>query len=143
MNEKRRAFIAHPRQISDADLTVFVERVRCALEAANAAGREIEIVTGRDSAEGFKAKSKGPFNWSGWIDHVCSTLSPFDTTPRFHYFIAGPDRVIGRATAQLLVKAHNLGRKIFALNDAGQLVSVRSITTIDAESWKDGWRVEV
>ncbi len=140
----RYVFLCHSKSIPDAELEDFLEQVRRAFQGrtlANGSPLEIEITTGRESAEAWIAERRGQaFNWGLWIAHVTGVTTPFGGEPRYHYYVVGPERVIGRATADLLRKALAAHRRVFCL-DEGKLVAVRSIATNDDKDWKRGFCV--
>jgi hypothetical protein len=143
----RRVLICNPRSVSDADLEAFVEWTKAAF-----AGRKLkdgsaivfEFQTARDEAiEIQKEKPNLPFNWQHWVLHASGTVTPFSKEPRFHYYVVGPEHVMGRATAELVVRAHNAGRQVFARSSAGELVPVKGVKILDEENWKQLAEVEV
>lgn len=140
----RHVFVAHPKGISDAELEDFLLRCHKAFhgrKGADGSDLKVTFTTGRESAEAWIAERRGQaFNWRLWIAHVTGVTTPFGGEPRFHYFVVGPERVIGRATADLLRKALSVGRRVFRL-DGETLIAVQSILTNDDKDWKKGWIV--
>lgn len=140
----RRLFVAHPKSIPDDELDDFVNAIKRAFAGrtlTDGSTIELEITTGRMSAEAWIRDHKGlPFNWGGWQDHVTGTTATFGGEPRYHYFIVGPWRVIGKATAGLVQLASARKRKLMFLEE-GKLLAVNGVEKSGSDSWKSGWRL--
>lgn len=137
---RRRVLVCHPKSIADNDLAAFVLDVQSAFDGLTLRGGVhplIEIYTARDEATAMQVgRERLPFNWTAYVAHVTGIVGD-PPEPRFHYYVVGPERTIGKATAQLLIKAKNAGRQIFALDDHAKLATVRNVRETGGE---DNWK---
>jgi len=140
----RRVYVAHMKSLTDADLAEFVDRIRTAFagrKLKDGSPLEVEITTGRQSAKAWEDAHHGlPFNWGAWTEHVVGTTAPFNGEPRFHYFVAGPSKVVGRATHGLLKAALLKGRQVLYLDpETAKFQSVGAVVQMSENNWKAGW----
>lgn len=143
----RRIYVAHPKSIPDAELADYVEKVTRAFTGQTLKDGSLltpEIVSGRDSFLAYQAERRGlPANWSAWLDYILGTTQPFGGEPRFHYYVVGPTRAVGKVTADIVKKALARNRQVLHVNEEGVLQKVTALFPANEGNWKAGWYIGV
>lgn len=129
-----RIFLAHPKDYAD------LESLRRSLDDVLRArgATDYNIITGSEDFEKSFARYGG---WDGWTTSVSKGTEYHDgqIAPRFNAFVVGPDRTVGKATANIIRGAISMGKPVWFFN--GTLLStVRGVACISG-NFKDGWEV--
>jgi hypothetical protein len=138
-----RAFLAHPKNIEDADIerlklmaTVLLE---AAIRAANGK-RTPEIITGRDD---FNARALDAGGWEPWCDSVGKGTGWREGTlqPLFDLIIVTPRATFGKATAHLVHAALAVKKPVFVMVDEEEpsLAQVFHVYTNDSRDFQNGF----
>ena len=75
--------------------------------------------------------------WNGWIEDVAAGRE-LSGRPRFDAYIA-PYATVGRATAQIIERALQLGKPVLHVPRNGETLRVTGVECTDFDSWKAGW----
>ncbi len=131
---KCRAFLAHKRATNDKRIDQMVAGATLLLRDQGA--DFAQVVAGRDD---FKARSASLGGWKPWQRDVATGADEYGN-PSFHAIIV-PDLQIGKATAEMVRDAIGSERAVYFWCKS-ELVPVVGIETVDAEDWKEGWRLQ-
>ena len=130
------AFIAFPKDKDAMVRSDYIETIKPFLNNINAVPH--------DSAEVFSRYFADCGGWNGFIDKVVNGEDFYTRTPLFQLFIC-TERVLGRATAQLVQKFLAIPRPVFYCDtDNGvTFYEVSEVITEDSEDWVGGWSLKL
>ena len=135
--QKTRVFLAHPANMSPAEIDELIEPVRSSLATYyNVPGDTLKIITGRTDYQRFFARSGG---WKGWSRSVVHRTHAVTNEYMYQLFVVCGSRC-GRATASILKHALNAGIEVLQHSDSG-LQTVIGIGIDDGNNWRDGFKV--
>ena len=96
-------------------------------------------VTVTTSGDDFKANFADAGGWDAWTTSVAEGIDFVSRKPKYEAIIC-VERVIGKATAQIVKKSLNSKKTVIILEDGG----VRQITNVvenDSNNWISGWEL--
>lgn len=142
----QRIFVAHSASTPDEQLVTLKQGIVEELEYKNPgkkAGVDFEIVLGRDD---FDARGR-VLGYEAWTKSVAGAVDAVTRKPRFDaIFVPAPDAdgvTVGKATAQIVMWAHQVGRTLRAFipvrAKGSRLHKIVGANTVNQESWKSGW----
>lgn len=129
-----RFFFAHSANDSDETIEARRSRIAGILEAEGIVG---DLVNGRDD---FREHAPGAGGWRGWPADVVYRQDWTTGGPYFSGFIAG-SMDVGKATAEILFRALQEGRPVYALTDDDGLVEVSTVECHDSQDSASGWHL--
>lgn len=131
--------------MDDATIDATCAAVRQILAEKNV-DLEIEVTSARDD---YIARALTCGGWDRWCASIGDIIDLFSREPRFHA-VAVPrsnndcDRTvtIGRATAAICKAVAAAERTLLVFDPEAQvLFPAQQVRTVDAENWKEGWRI--
>lgn len=135
-----RIFLAHPISLSDTALTELKAEVqKLVARYAMDPNAVPEVVLGRDD---YNERFAACGSWDNWIKEAAEgVITSFaGQEPRYLAYIVGPDATVGKATAQILIRAIAQGKQVALLRD-GDLLPVNRVIRTDPRDFKSGWMV--
>lgn len=105
-------------------------------------GTKVSVIPGRDD---FRINCRG--DWNAWGKSIVARRDAMTQQP-YYDFIIIPGSVVGRATAQIVEWAVQVGRPVFMMVDTKgvcgptYLVRVTQVYPYDPDDWQQGFRCE-
>ena len=114
-----RIFIAHGKADPDE---VLIEYKRIVDEAIRRTGIPGESVLGRDD---YNARQANEGGWDAWARSVATGVDFTTRKPRFSAIVV-PNRVVGKATAEMVTMAIGAGKPVWVI-ERGQFVAAKGV----------------
>lgn len=101
-------------------------------------GKEFKVF---DSHAWYKERFESCGDWQSWVWETVNGKDYHSRRPHFNGFAVASPR-LGRANADIVKLALRNKKGVLYWSRDEAIQVVRSVTTLDADSWVDGWGVE-
>ena len=128
-------FVANSKNDSDESVEAAIEKFKLRFSK-----NTYVFVKGKDD---FLANMKRLGSWEAWEKNVVYGFK-FGTVEKKYGLIFCINRVIGKATANIVQHALTAGTKIVLLDpETGEFSAVKAVTKReDTDDWKNGWMLQ-
>ena len=139
-----RVFYAHPKSMSDDNIDVNAGEIRVRMrdfDRFSAGYDSVDIVPGRDD---FNKYSMSAGSFTAWAREVPQRRD-MSTGGRYYGAFVSTNAYVGRATADILSGALNVGTPVYYFEpdpDAAGFIkihTVRAVVVVDADDYLKGW----